>query len=120
LPSVEGDERQLREVLVNLILNARESLVGMNRDGRVWVRTGMALPDERGARCFIEVRDNGCGMDRATQERIFDPFFSTKFTGRGLGLAAVMGIVRAHNGSIQVMSSPGEGSSFLVCLPAVR
>jgi signal transduction histidine kinase len=120
LPDVEADHRQIREVLVNLILNAREGIEGTGRDGMVWLRTGMAMPDECGARCFIEVRDNGCGMERATQDRIFDPFFSTKFTGRGLGLAAVLGIVRAHKGSIQVVSTRGEGSSFLVYLPVVR
>jgi two-component system cell cycle sensor histidine kinase/response regulator CckA len=119
LPALEADSQQFREVLVNLMLNARESIEATHRDGMIWLRTGMAPPDEWGARCFIQVRDNGCGMDRATQDRIFDPFFSTKFTGRGLGLAAVMGIVRAHKGSIQVASAPGEGSSFLVLLPVL-
>ena len=67
---------------------------------------------------YIEVRDTGCGMDAETQTRIFDPFFSTKFTGRGLGLAAVQGIMRGHRGSIQVSSKVGEGAVFRVLFPA--
>jgi CheY-like chemotaxis protein len=63
------------------------------------------------------VRDNGHGMDEATQARIFDPFFSTKFTGRGLGLSAVLGIVRGHEGLLTVNSRPGVGTTFKVYFP---
>ena len=76
------------------------------------------LPE--GPYVFVEVVDTGCGMDTETQEKMFDPFFSTKFTGRGLGLAAVQGIVRGHRGAVQVRSTPGQDTSFRVFFPASK
>jgi signal transduction histidine kinase len=66
----------------------------------------------------LEVRDNGCGMDRETQDRIFDPFFTTKFLGRGLGMAAVHGFARSQGGAVRVESAPGKGTSIRLLLPA--
>lgn len=126
---VEGDATQIRQVIMNLITNASDALEGSS--GTIRLSTGVRfvdrnsghnpyLPEEwtPGTYAFVEVRDTGCGMTQDTLARIFDPFFSTKFTGRGLGLAAVLGIVRGHRGSITVESSPGQGTSFEVLLPA--
>jgi PAS domain S-box-containing protein len=130
LPSVQADVAQMQQVIMNLVINGAEA-IGDQR-GTVLVTTGLQEIDEAygqtlvvsagelapGPYVFIEVHDTGSGMDEATREKIFDPFFSTKFTGRGLGLAAVLGIVRAHKGAIKVYSTPGRGSTFKVFLPA--
>ncbi len=129
LPMIQGDATQLRQVIMNLITNASDALQG--RSGVIRVRTARApnpplaatslrfgdLADSRDRVC-LEVSDTGEGMTRETAERIFDPFFSTKFTGRGLGLAATLGIVRGHHGSIMVESVPRQGSRFVLCFPA--
>jgi len=130
LPSVTGDEHQLQQAVINLVTNAVEAAEGAG--GRVVVRTGsrrMTREDFRGALLgseepegtyvFIEVADNGTGMDTATQKSMFDPFFSTKFTGRGLGLALVHGAVQSHRGAILVSSAPGAGTRVEVLLPAL-
>jgi PAS domain S-box-containing protein len=128
LPRVLADASQIRHVVEALIENAIEAVEG-RVDGAVtiaarveWVGDGAVLsrlgePLPNGRYCVLEVRDNGAGMDSNTLAHAFDPFFSTKFPGRGLGLAAVSGIVRAAEGAIQVSSSPGLGSAFQVYLP---
>ena len=132
LPPVQTDPAQLRQVVVDLIVNAAEA-IGEDSPGTISVRTasvemsgetgrqngfaataGMA----RGTYVALEVSDTGCGMDEHTLKRVFDPFFSTKFTGRGLGLAAVYGFVRSGGGGIQVDSSQGQGARFRILLPA--
>jgi PAS domain S-box-containing protein len=137
LPAVSADPTQIRQIVMNLITNASDSLG--EDGGTITLRTGVAQPDElRGqgfglplegensvppgtsSLVFLEIGDTGTGMTRDTLSRIFDPFFSTKFTGRGLGLAAVMGIVRSHKGLIRVRTAPGEGTAFRVLFPAVR
>jgi two-component system cell cycle sensor histidine kinase/response regulator CckA len=121
LPAVMVDPTQLRQVVMNLITNASDALA--ESPGTITLRTGRTR--ERGAFgeessfVFLEVADTGCGMDTDTLQRIFDPFFSTKFAGRGLGLAAVMGIVESHKGLVQIHTSPGQGTTFRVLLPAV-
>lgn len=130
LPAIEGDETQLRQVVLNLIVNAAEA-VG-EASGTIRVRAfardcdAAALrsrwaSDEAapGPHVVLEVSDTGCGIEPATLARVFDPFFTTKFTGRGLGLATVLGIVRGHRGVIQVESAPGAGTTFRVLLPAL-
>ncbi|MCX7718391.1 MAG: response regulator [Candidatus Sumerlaeaceae bacterium] len=129
LPTVWGDATQLRQVIMNLITNASEAIG--EETGSISVGTGLIQCDtallqtatfgadlKAGPYVFLEVTDTGCGMGPDTLARIFDPFFSTKFTGRGLGLAAVLGIVRGHGGAIQVHSEKHKGTRFKVLLPA--
>ncbi len=126
-PVVEGDAAQIQQILTNLVINAAEAME--HRPGPIVIAT--ALLNDRpsrfsthvrsavaaGAYATIEVRDTGTGIPAAELAKIFDPFFTTKFTGRGLGLSQVLGIVRAHDGDIEVASEPGAGSTFRVFLP---
>jgi signal transduction histidine kinase len=127
---VHGDAVQLRQVAMNLIVNASEALDG--RAGTVSVHTRRvtvdapsalspwAAPDTPpGDYVVLEVRDTGCGIAPDALSRIFDPFYSTKPSGRGLGLATVHGIVDRHGGFLAVDSVPGEGSRFRAYLPAL-
>ncbi|MEM7313494.1 MAG: ATP-binding protein, partial [Planctomycetota bacterium] len=122
---VWGDEAQLSQILLNLMTNAVEA---SDRTGGLEVRTftdmcqtDEVLPSaaEAGACDFvhIEVVDQGVGIPQPELERIFDPFYSSKGRGRGLGLAAVLGIVRQHGGDIRTQSQVGQGSTFTVSLP---
>lgn len=131
LPILNGDPSQLRQVVMNLILNASEAMG--SGSGVITVRTraehcdrgqlsGSHFGDEldEGMYLCLEVTDTGCGIAPELKASIFDPYFSTKFTGRGLGLAAVFGIVRSHRGAIHVQSEPGTGTSFRVFFPAAN
>jgi two-component system cell cycle sensor histidine kinase/response regulator CckA len=113
---------------MNLISNASEALAGSS--GSITVGTGARFCDGQllqasrleekpppGQYAFLEVRDTGCGMDSETQARLFDPFFTTKVAGRGLGMSAVLGIVRGHGGAILVGSELGSGTTVQVLLP---
>ncbi|MCX6956061.1 MAG: CHASE domain-containing protein [Verrucomicrobia bacterium] len=128
LPTVLADATQLRQIVMNLVLNAADATGGKNgeivlttgvmRADRAVLRscaTGADLPE--GDYVFLEVRDNGCGMSAEVVAKIFDPFYTTKFAGRGLGLAAVLGIVRGHQGALLVESEPERGSRFRLILP---
>lgn len=128
LPCVEGDIAQMQQVLLNFIVNASDA---MGEDiGEIKVTTrythvqremldkfynGVQVPE--GKYVVVEVKDTGPGMDEKLISKIFDPFFTTKKTGSGLGLSAVLGIIRGHNGALQVKSKLGEGASFCILLP---
>jgi PAS domain S-box-containing protein len=126
--SFEGNSAQIRQVVMNLIANAADA-VG-EAAGTITLRTSLVTVDRKllsgtyvddalpgGRYLCLEVSDTGVGMDEATRACLFDPFFTTKAKGRGLGLAAVLGIVRSHGGAISVASTPGRGSTFRVFLP---
>ena len=130
LPPIEADPGQMQQVLMNILLNAAEAIG--DQPGVISITT---MPyemtvDERATWRFedctavsdnyalLEVRDSGSGMNAETMAKIFDPFFTTKTLGRGLGMAAVLGIVRGHQGCIQVSSEPGNGSTFRLIFPA--
>lgn len=128
IPSFSADATQIRQVIMNLITNASDALSG--KKGVITISTGVkecsceylakTIFNDRlkeGRYVFLEVLDTGCGMERGTVERMFDPFFSTKVSGRGLGLAAVMGIIRSHKGACEVKSELGKGTSFRILFP---
>lgn len=125
---VAADRVQLRQVLMNLVVNASDALMGEAGFVRVRVRPASVTKEDLaeavhdggiapGSVVLLEVADTGTGMDAKTKARVFDPFFSTKFTGRGLGLAVVLGVVRAHRGAILIHSEPGMGSEFRILFP---
>jgi signal transduction histidine kinase len=120
LPEVAADEAQLRQALINLVRNAREAMMtsatGPAPGGEREKRLAITLRSEPG-RVVLRIRDSGAGIARADMSKIFDPFFSTKERGTGLGLALVQQIVVDHGGQIDVESAPGEGTAFTIALP---
>jgi PAS domain S-box-containing protein len=129
LPPVEADPTQLRQIVMNLVINASEALGASG--GVIRITTAARGPTEEEIRetalvsemppgriVCLSVSDTGSGMTPDTRTKIFEPFFTTKFTGRGLGLAAVLGIVRAHRGTFAVQTAPGTGSTFSLFLAA--
>ena len=129
LPPMEGDAVQIKQVILNLVLNAAEAVDPVK--GVITLRTGWALFSQTaleaqfggqalapGPYLTLEVADNGPGMGPEVKERAFEPFFSTKFAGRGLGLAAVQGILRGHRGGIRLVSEKGAGTTFTFLFPA--
>ena len=132
LPPIHADTTQLRQVIRNLIQNAVEASVDSD-SARILVSTGIEVPDEQqlsdtylegplpaGDYVFLEVADQGVGIGPEDMERVFDPFFSTKFTGRGLGLAVVLGAVHANDGVIRVDSEQGSGTTVRVWFPGTE
>jgi signal transduction histidine kinase/CheY-like chemotaxis protein/ligand-binding sensor protein len=131
LPAIEADATQVRQIIMNLVINASEAIG--DRSGVIAVSTGALDCDQsylEGTWCheplpegfyvYLEVADTGCGIPRTRLDRIFEPFYTTKFTGRGLGLAAVLGIVRSHKGAIKVYSEEGKGTTFKVLFRALN
>ncbi len=129
LPGVKVDATQFRQIVMNLITNASDALD--DEGGVITVKTGadscsaaqlastvLGEGLEPGPYVFVEVADTGAGMTPETVAKMFDPFFTTRFTGRGLGLAAVLGILRGHGGTIEVDTAPGEGTRVRVLFPA--
>ena len=128
IPFVKADPGQIQQIMMNLITNAAEALEA--KVGTIRISTGVRYCDELilsssvfpekpepQNMAYLEVMDNGCGMDPATISRMFDPFYTTKFTGRGLGMSVVHGIVRGHDGAVMVNSEPGQGTTVTVYLP---
>ncbi len=128
LPYMEGDTSQLRQLVMNLAMNASEALE--DRPGTIILRTGTMycstaylgstyLDEEHteGDYVYFEISDTGYGMAEETLAMLFDPFFTTKFTGRGLGMAAALGIIHGHRGAVKVDSKPGQGTTVRALFP---
>ncbi|QMV17464.1 PAS domain-containing protein [Granulicella sp. 5B5] len=118
LPAVLGNRGKLQQVLVNLVLNAKDALQERS-DGHIWIRTA-----SNDGRVLLEVQDDGAGMSPETMRKIYDPFFTTKSNpregqrkGTGLGLSVTYGIIQEHSGTIEVSSNVGEGTTFRLELP---
>ena len=123
-----SDNSQIQQIVMNLIINAAEAIgdkigtiritlnkVELTAGGAETDVTGKTIP--AGRYVCLEVSDNGCGMDKETQERIFEPFYTTKFAGRGLGMSSTLGIIKSHDGALQLSSIPGAGTTFRAYLP---
>ncbi|MFK8014719.1 MAG: response regulator [Gammaproteobacteria bacterium] len=126
-----GDITQIRQVIMNLLTNSSDAIG--SRSGLITIRTGvqdvstrmlrnMLLNEDMkpGQFAFLEVSDTGKGIATHLQDKIFDPFFTTKTKGHGLGLAAVLGIVRNHHGTLDIQSEPGNGTTIRVMLPVAE
>lgn len=127
LPGIRGDATQIRQIIMNLILNGSEAI---ENNGTITVATSPAKLEKsdlekltinygltQGEYILLEVSDSGCGVESSKIKQIFDPFYTTKFTGRGLGLAAVSGIIRSHNAGLIVESEIRKGTSFKIYFP---
>jgi len=128
LPTISGDIAQLRQLVMNSITNAADAIGDQPGDITIatkgiflspsdFTSVGETPPLEAGMYVVLEVTDNGCGIDPSLHSRIFEPFFTSKFSGRGLGLSAVLGIVKGHHGGIELKSSPGQGTQFRFAFP---
>ncbi len=128
IPMIAGDSSQIQQVVMNLIINASEAIgemagtitVGLKKRFIQSVQPEIDYFGSKilpGSYACLEVSDTGCGMSDETTRRLFEPFYTTKFTGRGLGMSAILGILKAHNGTLQVASTQGVGTTFKVYIP---
>jgi len=128
IPVIQGDAGQLRQIVMNLMINASEAIGEEQGDIRVALakrKITAAEPEKDylgqaitvGSYICLEVTDSGCGMDDETKQRIFEPFYTTKFVGRGLGMSALLGVVTSHKGALQLSSQPDKGTTIKVYLP---
>jgi CheY-like chemotaxis protein len=115
LPAVWANAAQIRQVVMNLVINASEALG--EKEGRISVTAEPVLSDSGCNGIRLKVTDTGCGITDEIRSKMFDPFFTTKFAGRGLGLSVVQGIVRSHGGVLDVTSAPGQGCRIEILLP---
>ncbi|MBK8724986.1 MAG: response regulator [Holophagaceae bacterium] len=131
LPWIEGDATQLQQVILNLVTNAADAIAP--DEGVITLRTrreeldaealAARFPGEAlapGTHVVLEVSDTGQGMEDEVRRKLFDPFFTTKGAGRGLGLAAMAGILRGHKAGVRVHSVPGEGTTFTLAFPRLK
>src|SRR5262249_40425845 len=121
LPHVRGSASQIRQLMMNLVINASEAIgeeSGLITISASCITGGKELAPaspmelDEGDYVCLEVSDSGCGMTEQQKSRVFDPFFTTKLKGRGLGLAVVQGVAHGHGGAINVLSAPGQGTTF--------
>ena len=134
LPKIQADVSQVQQVVMNLVTNAADAIrdksgkagsititttVG-NYDTDYLINTYLRTPLPAGEYVCLKVQDTGCGMTQITIDKLFDPFFTTKPNGRGLGMAAILGIVRGHKGAISINSKLNKGTTFKVLFPVMK
>ncbi len=117
LPLIQGDQHQLMQLFTNLLINAYEAMGGSGRIVITGERTRLADGGEGRDAVLVEVTDDGPGMPTEISDKVFDPFFTTKAQGSGLGLAIVRKIVDAHDGRLDLRTSPGQGTTIRLTLP---
>ncbi len=116
IPAIEAEDIQIRQIIMNLITNASQAIG--EESGTITISTGHAIDSNGMGIVTLSVADTGCGMDEKTSERMFDPFFTTRAAGRGLGMAIVRENVRCAGGMINVDSTVGKGATITVSFPA--
>jgi signal transduction histidine kinase len=114
LPTIEGDPTQMQQVLINLVRNAMDAMRDTPPNHR---KVHIATNNNGNATVCVAVRDHGCGISEATEDRLFEQFFTTKEEGLGMGLAIVRSIIEAHGGRVAAENADGGGARFYFHLP---